>query len=67
VFSEYGRSIGLLIDEILDIAEERLDIKMAAIDLAYSAMRSLEATSPKSSTSDFFWQPEARSAARHER
>ena len=50
-----------------DIAEERLDVKMADIDLAYSAMRSLEATSPKSSTSGFFWQPEARSAARHER
>lgn len=29
VFSEYGRSIGLLIDEIVDIAEERLDVKIA--------------------------------------
>ena len=28
VFSEYGRSIGLLIDEIVDIAEERLDVKI---------------------------------------
>jgi two-component system, chemotaxis family, sensor kinase CheA len=29
VFSEHGRSIGLLIDEIVDIAEERLDVKIA--------------------------------------
>jgi two-component system chemotaxis sensor kinase CheA len=29
VFSEHGRSIGLLIDEIIDIAEERLDVKIA--------------------------------------
>jgi two-component system chemotaxis sensor kinase CheA len=29
VFSEYGRSIGLLIDEIVDIAEERLEVKIA--------------------------------------
>src|SRR5690349_14415502 len=28
VFSEYGRSIGLLIDEIVDIAEERLDVQI---------------------------------------
>jgi two-component system chemotaxis sensor kinase CheA len=28
VVSEQGRSIGLLIDEIVDIAEEKLDIKM---------------------------------------
>jgi two-component system chemotaxis sensor kinase CheA len=30
VFSEQGCSIGLLIDEIVDIAEERLDLKIAA-------------------------------------
>jgi two-component system, chemotaxis family, sensor kinase CheA len=29
VFSEHGRSIGLLIDEIVDIAEERLHVKIA--------------------------------------
>jgi two-component system chemotaxis sensor kinase CheA len=29
VFSEEGRSIGLLIDEIVDIAEEKLDFKIA--------------------------------------
>jgi two-component system, chemotaxis family, sensor kinase CheA len=29
VFSERGRSIGLLVDEILDIAEEPLDVKIA--------------------------------------
>jgi two-component system, chemotaxis family, sensor kinase CheA len=29
VFSEQGRSIGLLVDEIVDIAEEKLDVKMA--------------------------------------
>ncbi len=29
VFSEQGRSIGLLIDEIVDIAEEKLDVKIA--------------------------------------
>lgn len=28
VFSEQGRSIGLLIDEIVDIAEEKLDVKI---------------------------------------
>jgi two-component system, chemotaxis family, sensor kinase CheA len=28
VFTEQGRSIGLLIDEILDIAEEKLDVKV---------------------------------------
>jgi two-component system chemotaxis sensor kinase CheA len=28
VFSEQGRSVGLLIDEIVDIAEERLDVKI---------------------------------------
>ena len=29
VFSEHGRSIGLLIDEIVDVAEEKLDVKIA--------------------------------------
>jgi two-component system chemotaxis sensor kinase CheA len=29
VFSEQGRSIGLLIDEIVDVAEEKLDVKIA--------------------------------------
>jgi two-component system, chemotaxis family, sensor kinase CheA len=29
VLSEYDRSIGLLLDEIVDIAEERLDVKIA--------------------------------------
>lgn len=29
VFAEQGRSIGLLIDEIVDIAEEKLEVKMA--------------------------------------
>jgi len=29
VFSEHGRSIGLLIDEIVDIAEEKFDVKIA--------------------------------------
>jgi two-component system chemotaxis sensor kinase CheA len=30
VFAEEGRSIGLLIDDIVDIAEEKLEVKMAA-------------------------------------
>jgi two-component system chemotaxis sensor kinase CheA len=29
MFSEQGHSVGLLIDEIVDIAEEKLDVKIA--------------------------------------
>ena len=68
VFSEHGRSIGLIIDEIVDIAEERLDVKITGDRpgiLGHALIRG--ATSLKSSTSGFSWPPEVRSVALHER
>jgi two-component system chemotaxis sensor kinase CheA len=50
VFSDHGRSMGLVVDEIADIVEERLDIEVAS-DRAFSAMRWSREAPPRSSTS----------------
>ena len=39
VFSDGGRSMGLVVDEIVDIVEDRLDIEVASDSPACSARR----------------------------
>ena len=51
VFSDGGRSMGLVVDEIVDIVEDKLDIQVGSDRPACSARRWCAARPPKSSTS----------------
>ncbi len=51
VFSDSGRSMGLVVDEIVDIVEDRLDIQVGSDTPGISALRSSRARRPRSSTS----------------
>ena len=69
VFSDGGRSMGLVVDEIVDIVEERLDIEVASDSAGRaSARRSSRARRPRSSTSAISCRSPSRTgSARKER
>ncbi len=69
VFSDGDRSMALVVDEIVDIVEERLDIEVGSDVRAFSARRSSRAKRPRSSMSAIScrWPTRTGSAARQAR